>query len=1008
MRQRFGVAVALLGNPKLIIVDEPTAGLDPGERVRFLNLLSELGEDAVVILSTHIVDDVSELCGRLAIIDKGAILLEAEPLRAVAAIQGRIWRRIIQKTELPELQRAHSVISTKLLAGRTVVHVHGVASPGAGFDPVEADLEDVYFSAMAGHYEDPGKTRARRARGGFGAGGAMKLWEIFRFEIRHQSRRASTWICAALLLVLTYYMTREIYIDNARNQGYLFNGPFVIATMAFLGSMVGLLIASSVTGDAAARDVQARIAPLLYTTPVTKAEHLGGRFLAAFSLFALVLVAVPLGLLLAAIVPGPDADLLGPLRRDAYLAAYLVLLLPNAFVATAVMFSLATLNRRAIVSYLGGVLLFAACVFSRTFVAGTLGRWELATLLDPLGLTALSKLSMTWTPVEKSTLLVGLQGSLVWNRIVWIGIAVAVLAMTHARFRLAHYAAGSRRRRRARPAEREDAPIPGAPAHVAPRVQRTFGIATHMRQALAVARESLQTIVTSWGAMALAVMAAALVVASGTQIEHMGVPLVATSARTVRLLSDRLTNPQEVMSLMVPLLVVFFAGELVWREREARLSEIADAAPVPDWVSALGKFVGLSLALVAVQALLMGAGLLIQVLQGHYDFELALYGRVLFGLQLPDYVLFALLALVVHVLVNNKYVGHLVVVMAYLFMAFGSLVGVRHHLLVYGSDPGWMYSDIRGFEPFIGPWLWFKLYWAAWALLLAVATTLFWVRGKEADVISRLAFARRRLTRRTGRVAAAAVALVLASGGFIFYNTNVLNAYRTASDGVARRAEYERRYEQYKEIPQPRLTGTNLRIEIYPDRREVEIRGTFNLVNTSAEAIGAVHLATSSAVETKNIRFDRPAKDVLADAELGHSIYALETPLAAWRIAAARFRGVLQAARVLERRDRSLRRRERHVFQNQRVAAGDRLSGGPRARRCRRAARARTRRASRDALFRRREGTSRCTTVRSSRLRGGGRHGRGAGGGGARTIAPGLDRERTALLPLRDRRADPE
>ena len=116
-------------------------------------------------------------------------------------------------------------------------------------------------------------------------------------------------------------------------------------------------------------------------------------------------VAVPLGLLLAAIVPGPDADLLGPLRRDAYLAAYLVLLLPNAFVATAFMFSLATLNRRAIVSYLGGVLLFAACVFSRTFVAGTLGRWKLATLLDPLGLTALSELSMTWTPAEKSTLL---------------------------------------------------------------------------------------------------------------------------------------------------------------------------------------------------------------------------------------------------------------------------------------------------------------------------------------------------------------------------------------------------------------------------------------------------------------------------------------------------------------------------------------------------------------------------------------------------------------------------
>jgi ABC-2 type transport system ATP-binding protein len=150
MRQRFGVAVALLGDPKLIIVDEPTAGLDPAERVRFLNLLSEIGQSAVVLLSTHIVEDVSELCSRMAIIDRGEILLEAEPLRAVAALRGRIWRRVIEKAELPELERAHAVISTKLLAGRTVVRVYSEEPPGAGFEPAEADLEDVYFSTLAG------------------------------------------------------------------------------------------------------------------------------------------------------------------------------------------------------------------------------------------------------------------------------------------------------------------------------------------------------------------------------------------------------------------------------------------------------------------------------------------------------------------------------------------------------------------------------------------------------------------------------------------------------------------------------------------------------------------------------------------------------------------------------------------------------------------------------------------------------------------------------------------
>jgi ABC-type multidrug transport system ATPase subunit len=150
MRQRFGIAVALIGNPRLIIVDEPTAGLDPAERARFLNLLSELGENAVVILSTHIVEDVSDLCQRMAIIHRGQILLEAEPQAAVWAVRGRVWRREVPREELKSFEAAHPVISTTLVGGRTVVHVHGDAPPDDSFQPVEPDLKDVYFTVMRG------------------------------------------------------------------------------------------------------------------------------------------------------------------------------------------------------------------------------------------------------------------------------------------------------------------------------------------------------------------------------------------------------------------------------------------------------------------------------------------------------------------------------------------------------------------------------------------------------------------------------------------------------------------------------------------------------------------------------------------------------------------------------------------------------------------------------------------------------------------------------------------
>ncbi len=151
MRQRFGVAVALLGNPKLLIVDEPTAGLDPAERVRFLNLLSELGENSVVLLSTHIVEDVSELCTNMAIINRGQILLEAQPLQAVSDLKGRIWRKLITKGTLEAVEQTHRVISTKLLSGQTLVHVYNVTNPGSDFEEIAPDLEDVYFCAMSGY-----------------------------------------------------------------------------------------------------------------------------------------------------------------------------------------------------------------------------------------------------------------------------------------------------------------------------------------------------------------------------------------------------------------------------------------------------------------------------------------------------------------------------------------------------------------------------------------------------------------------------------------------------------------------------------------------------------------------------------------------------------------------------------------------------------------------------------------------------------------------------------------
>ena len=716
----------------------------------------------------------------------------------------------------------------------------------------------------------------------------MKLLGIFRFEFAYQVRRAWPWLIFAVLFVLSFLSARDQSLADALYEDFFANSSFAVAKTTVFGTLFWTLVAAAVAGEAAARDVSTGMYPLTYTAPVSKAEYLGGRFLAALVLNALLLLAVQAGILLGVYSPGIDPQVIGPFRPEVFPTAYFFISLPNAFVAAALQFSLAARTGRGMAGYLGSLFLVFMGFFFATFVYWV-ARPGLGTLLDPIGINLIVEdLAHLWTTFEKSWRLLALEGAVLANRILWLGVGLGALAVTYLRFRFAHRIESTWWRRRM---VHQDvhATTPAATGAIAPalssKATNRFGIAMRVRQTLAIAWTSFRTLATSWAGLVMIVAIPLLtVLIILDQMAALGVPLVPTTARVLRELTGGLSAElaaEPSRWVIIPLFIVFFAGELVWREREAGLGELTDAMPVSDWILFLGKFLGLSLVLVVFMAFLTAAGMLAQAILGYQDFDIELYLKTLFGLQLPEYLLFAVLALVVHVLVDQKYIGHLVAILAYAFIAvLARMLGIEHNLLVYGTGPGWSYTEIRGFGASLEPWAWFKLYWAAWALLLAVAARLLWVRGKETGFGVRFRLARRRFTRPTVWVAGAGAVLILTLGGFIFYNTNVLNEYFSSSEITERRAEYERRYSQYENITQPRLTGTNLRVEIYPERGAVEIRGSYHLVNSSAVAIDSIHMSTAiGGVETRAASFDRMAMLAVDDEAQGYRIYTLESPL---------------------------------------------------------------------------------------------------------------------------------
>lgn len=704
----------------------------------------------------------------------------------------------------------------------------------------------------------------------------MKLKEIFLYELQYQLRSITTAVFFLVFLTISYLIVIGNYVPDAYLLDFYINSPFVIASVTIVVTMFWLLIAPGIAGEAAARDIHTRMYSLVYTSPVSKASYLGGKFLAALLINSLIMLSIPLGIIVATYTSGLEENLIGPFRMSGYLTAFFYISFPNIFLATAAQFLFSVISRRAVASYLAGFALYIGS-YVITF---TLGDISISNLLDPMSYNyIISTIQRSWTPLDLNYRLVSMEGTFLLNRLLWIGIGACLLIVAFTRFQFSYH--GGSRKKGSQHKQETTQTLHGSKVGLgnivtAPVVSRLFDYKTALLQVFAIASSSLSDILKRKGGfiilLAVTLFSTAVVYAN---VDHQGIPMVADSWRILMQLAAPLGS-LTIPWIFVVIFIAFYAGELLWREREARINEVYDATPVSDWVLFSGKFLALAAILISFCILLVLAGISVQVMWENTNIDLPLYLKVIFGIQLVDYLVFALLASLVHVIVNQKYLGHFVVLLVFGVISFAPMLGFENKLLIPGSDSGWSYTAMQGFSD-LKLWALYKLYWIGWALLLAVTTRLLWVRGRNLDFNKRYKIAMGRTSRPVMISTLVAIALILISGGPIFYNTRVLNPNLSADELKAYKAEYEKRFGHFRDVPQPILTKSDLQVDFYPDQRKLEIAGIYHLVNNNSVVVDTIHLHET--LDISMASFDRSADLVLHDKKFRYRIYKLQKPL---------------------------------------------------------------------------------------------------------------------------------
>lgn len=700
------------------------------------------------------------------------------------------------------------------------------------------------------------------------------FYSIYSFELRYWFRKPLFYIyCGIMFFLSTFIMATAAGIFEgitaSINSVTIVNSAISINGILNEMNVIMFFLLPSIIGGTIFKDFDNEMHSVTFSYPFKKWEYLLAKFLSGLTITIIVMFFAAIGIMFGSIMPGTNPELLGPFVLMNYVQSFMYYLIPNLIFYGAIVFAVVTFARNVSVGFITVLALIIIQSFAAVLTQDSDNK-ILSALLDPFGAQASAYYTEYWTIYERNENPLPFGDIILYNRLLWTGIGLLIFGFVYKTFRFDQEAfTFSFFKKEGRAITKKN--FGSIMAIKLPKVNLDFSFVENLKTAWFISNSDFKYIIKSWAFIIITILGLLLSLAT------ISVSSEIYGTDTLPVTWQMLEFPGLFFGLFINLLTFLYAGMLIHRSRTDKIDQLVHSTAMPNWAILLSKF----FALIKMQALLligmMFLGMGIQIFNGYFNFEIGQYLFELFGVKLVHLMIWGLLAIFVHTLFKNFYIGFFLLLIVSIGLAFLDQIGIEQMIFKFNQAPGTAYSDMNGYGSSLSPYYIYKLYWLLLGIALYVLSIVFFRRGVPDSIKERFTEASKAFSPLLKGIFSISLIAFIAMGSWIYYVNNVANENLSSKQLEKRLADWEKNYGKFEHVPQPRIVDVNVDLDIFPETRDFEARGKYVLLNKTSVAIDSIHVDHGGYIT--EFGFEKPFELVLEDDSMNYDIYQLQNAL---------------------------------------------------------------------------------------------------------------------------------